>query len=600
MRPGGGDPLDAAQAQAFVEQHDKHGGGVLDIEEFLRAMLPPAPAPAPLAAAHTPERTSWLEAEAALAALAARPQREGKYFTAHRSLLPHIEYTGEPVEAAAEFWPHHPNDGHPLLPEFVMVRLTDDQIREQRDLIRLSSYRWDGVQGVGPDGAWATPANYGWFLELCEEHGWIGWFDFMANVVVNVSPAETVAYMGQLYAECTVVPQGLYKPAALLAAMSRAWVFQETAFAPLDETGVDHLLGHVRALGEQVRAGKVEVLLGAFAEAAEGLVRLLQRRGWTDYVRVEGWSDKLARNKDYRPSDESGHSAEVLADMLVQRVRREGPEERLMRRELTEREAYPRDWDLYQKVLAMVEVKAPDLNGLHVLDYFTRPAADNLAEPLMRKLLTTSRHEGCESAEAFLGAFATSMLTAYGTLQVSYEADRKAAVTEVARSILDTRFGVRIGAAELLRRAWLTVGGTGSFGIAGIQPTIPDGERLLGLGRVEGTPILPHPRGNPSCYKTASGEVHTCCSKTASGKAHRVNMGGADGLTFANGMFTDAEGQKYHGFVCNSPLWLAWEGVHKLLVWRREGDPASRPAIVAAVTDRVFYGPDAAQEAAFD
>jgi len=133
--------LDAAQAQAFVEQHDKHGGGVLDIEEFLRAMLPPAPAPAPLAAAHTPERTSWLEAEAALAALAARPQREGKYFTAHRSLLPHIEYTGEPVEAAAEFWPHHPNDGHPLLPEFVMVRLTDDQIREQRDLIRLSSYR---------------------------------------------------------------------------------------------------------------------------------------------------------------------------------------------------------------------------------------------------------------------------------------------------------------------------------------------------------------------------------------------------------------------------------------------------------------------------
>ena len=34
-----------------------------------------------------------------------------------------------------------------------------------------------------------------------------GWFDFMANVVVNVDPAETVAYMGSLYADCTVVPQ---------------------------------------------------------------------------------------------------------------------------------------------------------------------------------------------------------------------------------------------------------------------------------------------------------------------------------------------------------------------------------------------------------
>ena len=135
---------------------------------------------------------------------------------------------------ATEFWPYHPNDGHPLLAEFVMVRLTDEQIREQIDLLRLSSYRWDGVRGIGPDNEWATPANYGWFLELCKEHGWVGWFDFMSNVVVNVDPAETVAYMGQLYAESIVVAQGLYDPAALLAALNRAWVFQETALGPLD------------------------------------------------------------------------------------------------------------------------------------------------------------------------------------------------------------------------------------------------------------------------------------------------------------------------------------------------------------------------------
>ena len=165
--------------------------------------------------------------------------------------------------------------GHRLLPEFVMVRLTDDQVRRQRHLIRLSSYRWDGVLGVGPEGKWATPANYGWFLELCKEHGWIGWLDFMSNVVVNVPAAHTVAYMGKLYAQCTVVPQGLYESAALLAAMSRAWVFQETALGPLDESGVRHMLDSICALGERVRAGEAEVLLGAFAEVADGLTRLL-------------------------------------------------------------------------------------------------------------------------------------------------------------------------------------------------------------------------------------------------------------------------------------------------------------------------------------
>ena len=69
---------------------------------------------------------------------------------------------------------------------------------------------------------------------------------------------------------------------------------------------------------------------------------------------------------------------------------------------------------------ALAQPKVADVSGVplsyHVLDYFTRPADDNPAEPLMLKLLTTSRYEGCATADAFLDAFGDPILNAYGTL----------------------------------------------------------------------------------------------------------------------------------------------------------------------------------------
>ena len=145
-------------------------------------------------------------------------------------------------------------------------------------------------------------------------------------------------------------------------------------------------------------------------------------------------------------------------------------------------------------------------------------------------------------------------------------------------------------AEELLRRAWV-VAVIGEFTVVGIQPTIPDGERLLGLGCVKGTPILAGvSHGHPSCYKTASGEVHD---------TDKI-MGSGIGLTFSGGVFTDAKGQQYHGFVCSPPPPLAAEGVHKILVWRRVGDPASRPAIVSVEKKYEAYSTPAAEAAAFD
>ena len=40
-RPGGGKPATEAEARAFIESHDTNGDGVLSLEEFVNAMLPP-------------------------------------------------------------------------------------------------------------------------------------------------------------------------------------------------------------------------------------------------------------------------------------------------------------------------------------------------------------------------------------------------------------------------------------------------------------------------------------------------------------------------------------------------------------------------------
>jgi hypothetical protein len=220
--------------------------GVPDADEELeRFSTAPGQPTSELEPGPEPDPEPELEPEpelAAFSALAERPPREGKYFVVTRDMLPSVKCTGQPVDILSEFFLHHPHGGSSaehgsLLREFVAVELTDAQIDRQRDRIRLSSYRWSQIQGVGRKQEWGAPGNFGWFLALCKKHEWIGWMDFMSNVVVN-SPTEfTLRYMGQLYAECLVVQQGMFEPEMLLQSMSRAWVYQETAFGPLDEHG---------------------------------------------------------------------------------------------------------------------------------------------------------------------------------------------------------------------------------------------------------------------------------------------------------------------------------------------------------------------------
>ena len=149
-----------------------------------------------------------------------------------------------------------------------------------------------------------------------------------------------------------------------------------------------------------------------------------------------------------------------------------------------------------------------------------------------------------------------------------------------------------------MRRAWVRETasskeqGFAGFAIRGIQPTIPEGKRLLGLlGTIKGTPMLADRDGDPCRYKTASGKVHDM----------RTLMGGTVGLSFSDGVFADAEGQRYHGFVCNPPPLLADAGALLIQVWRRVGDPSGLPAIVVVgLKGQSYEGPPAAEEVAFD
>ena len=298
------------------------------------------------AAGRPPAGQAQQSADSVPAALKNRAARDGMWFVVHRRMLDSVERE-EVCEMATEFWSHHPHGDKPGLDEFVAIKLSLAMIERQRPLIYLSSYRWQDILGFEGGRECATPGNFMWFLELCKQRGWIGWMDFMANVVVNVPAATTVGYMGLLYATSTVAPQGLYEPTALGAAMTRAWVFQETAFGALESSGVDALLAHVRVLGERVRNGDVECLCGELMEVGTALATLLVRRGWRAFL--ERREAQLMSATEHAGEACKGYVLNVIADVLVQRVSGSSSAEVLRDVHLIlEQRLYPRNWHLYQ------------------------------------------------------------------------------------------------------------------------------------------------------------------------------------------------------------------------------------------------------------
>jgi len=122
-----------------------------------------------------------------------RPSRTtGIYFLYHRNHLTDILEVavdcliGEPISIWEESFSVHPS-GHPLCEEFVSLRLSPEFVEKHPDVIRMASYRWLDVKGVGLYGrCYQAPSKYVWFLEWLKENVMLGWMDLMANIVVNV------------------------------------------------------------------------------------------------------------------------------------------------------------------------------------------------------------------------------------------------------------------------------------------------------------------------------------------------------------------------------------------------------------------------------
>ena len=109
-RPGGGNPMDDAEARNFILRLDTDGDGVLSMQEFVDAML-------------------------VMNGFAVRsPVRHGKWFVLHSSYLLTIKYE-EQVDIHAEFLKDHPNGGERTA-GLVAVRLSDSQVKAQHGRIR--------------------------------------------------------------------------------------------------------------------------------------------------------------------------------------------------------------------------------------------------------------------------------------------------------------------------------------------------------------------------------------------------------------------------------------------------------------------------------
>ena len=217
------------------------------------------------------------DASSAVAHYEARPTRTGMWFLVHREVLGSIECENT-VDIFQEFFALHPNCDD-RVKSFIAVQLSYVQLKRQSARIRMASYRWEAVKGVGEgDSEFAIPQNYGWFLDHIQANRQIGWLDFVANVGINVPIHETIAYMGQLYAQQIVVADWLLSLAKLEEAMTRGWIYQESAFGTLDMDCLTNLCSEMRAIAQRYISVGDEPSCIALFKACRLFAKLFERR----------------------------------------------------------------------------------------------------------------------------------------------------------------------------------------------------------------------------------------------------------------------------------------------------------------------------------
>lgn len=170
-------------------------------------------------------------------------------------------------------------DGHPntlpIVEEFLCIRLTLSQLEAQSSRIRICSYRWSDP--ATSDRGHTFPSNYGWFLKHIAELSLIGWVDFMSNICVGLPSSVTVSYMGMLYARFDVCPEYLLDPSKIGEAMTRGWIFQESAFGALDRYMVTNI---ATALSKVDQAKQCQEETTTYFYICMKISELMDRRGY--------------------------------------------------------------------------------------------------------------------------------------------------------------------------------------------------------------------------------------------------------------------------------------------------------------------------------
>ena len=152
-----------------------------------------------------------------------------------------------------------------------------------------ASYRWDGVaQRELPSGRTVTmPSNNNWFVRYLDNHQVLGWLDYLAHDFGDPALQNGVLrHMGRIYSALTVVPDYLLDPTKTKVAMTRGWIYQESAFTKL---GGNELASYAEKMREVLRwfelADHVPDQLPSWARgrddiatAVEGLGALYERR----------------------------------------------------------------------------------------------------------------------------------------------------------------------------------------------------------------------------------------------------------------------------------------------------------------------------------
>ena len=109
------------------------------------------------------------------------------------------------------------------------------------------------------------------------------WMDWMSHDGVNAPVAETLKYMGTLYAANPELGDWMLDVERLVTALTRAWIFQEMSFGALDKEAMGHLLDSLRACGQALRDAPTDgAAVRAYIRGCRSVASLLSRRAFHD------------------------------------------------------------------------------------------------------------------------------------------------------------------------------------------------------------------------------------------------------------------------------------------------------------------------------